>query len=156
MNFLARRKLWACMRGHRLVIDLSHSDSPGVLNLDIDNLPFAYFQIMASPDGMQLGYTNHRGEFTQVAVFAEAEDAEIVRDQIIRAFMSRGRFLRTVRKLVFIVVGIVASLWLLNVLLMVTLPSSPGGMTGVVSAPAPVVTPGMPIDADIKLTPSPE
>jgi hypothetical protein len=146
------KKLFVVMRGNRLVLDLSHAKTPGVITLDTTKLAVAYFQAVAGAEGAKvLGYSNEAGVFTPLATFASADDADAMRDQIVHALMYRGRALNRLRKLAIVLAIVFAGLFVLNELLLALAPTrSPMDAAIEQSGSGQDVpaVPGAPVDAD--------
>src|SRR5262245_44087707 len=71
-----------------LIIDLGSAKVPGVVRLTLDALSFAHFHIRSSAEGSTLGFTNEKGEFMALGVFADRGDADrllgLIRDELLR------------------------------------------------------------------------
>jgi hypothetical protein len=138
----------------RLVLDLAAANPPGVLVLDIKDIPYAHYQVRQLDHGAALGYGNGKGDFIALANFPSAEEAAQVLAHIKAAHFFLNDLLRLLVKVILAVVAIMAFLFALNALLGALFPS-PALYAPDTYAPdtmrmeAPIEG-GMPLDADEK------
>lgn len=145
-------------RGDQLVLNLPHARPSGCLIVDLRELPHVYFTVRKTEGGAVLGYANAQGDFTALAQFSDATEADKVLRQIVGRHMWLSDLLRFTAKLLVGLVLITLFLFTLNYILDVINASSAGGQHS--SAPqAQSETQGLrtrppagvPVDADERL-----
>lgn len=150
-----KAKMLVCLHGSVLVIDLTRARESGVVSLDLRTRPFAYFHTQNTAAGVTLGYADEKGAFTPIAVFASADDASDVCGQITQTLLARGRFLQRARKIVLVLAVILGTLWALDGLLSMLVPSG-NGQADIEAASTSAPRSGMPVDADSQFKPAGE
>ncbi len=149
----------ARLQRRHLLLDLSRARVPGYARINMDAMPFAYFQVRAAEGGFQLGASNENGQFNPLAFFTDEADARAVLAKIGKAYMRPHPILGFIGRVIVAVLVIFGMLLVLNYVAGFFVAAAPPGAKRV----APVATgpgynnaagvpAGVPVDADSKLS----